>query len=271
MLLEAYIDDDAYKLFHLQLLTTLLEAITLERFLVCFVSSRSFMARSHQFRVDLGYGVEEMGFRSHLFDTAVGGFNSLSRRNHRDHPYVSDVVVDTLSDQFSSLSLLPTPKPIPTPVLPSSLQQSFRSKGLKTDQRSYGERLKLEAFYELHLSRIRKNESQQDRAKVLQRQEARLHNGGLVHRNCNVLRESKGTGVFHPLQRPATKTVTSVETVTSVKKRTEQRKANQSEKELFTKEGRGVMTTTRQDQQQQKDECHYHLPPDMDFSKDWAF
>jgi len=79
------------------------------------------MARNHQFRVDL----EEMGFRSrsHLFlnefETSAGRFNLLSR-NHRDHPYVSDVV-DTLSEQFSSMSLL-HPKPRLVPTLPSSLQ-----------------------------------------------------------------------------------------------------------------------------------------------------
>lgn len=81
------------------------------------------MARNHQSREDF----EEMGFRSrsrsHLFlnefETSVGGFYSL-RRNHRDHPYVSDVV-DTLSDQFSFMSLL-HPKPRPIPALSSSLQ-----------------------------------------------------------------------------------------------------------------------------------------------------
>nr|AAD21462.1 hypothetical protein [Arabidopsis thaliana] len=114
-----------------------------------------------------------MGFRSrsHLFlnefETSAGRFNLLSR-NHRDHLYVSDVV-DTLSEQFSSMSLL-HPKPRLVPTLPSSLQ------------------------------------SQQDRAKVLQRQEARLQKRGLVHRNGNVLKESVGTGVFHPLQRPTFKT-----------------------------------------------------------------
>lgn len=149
------------------------------------------MARNDKFRVDSSY--EDMGFRSHLFlnefERSVLGFNSLSR-NHRD-PYVSDVV-DTLSDQFSSMSLL-RPKTRPIPTLPSSLEvlsfflcftfsqvsffssvshflhklhvlvlvwllQSFRLNGPKTDQRLYGERPKLEPFYELHLSRIRKNE-----------------------------------------------------------------------------------------------------------------
>ncbi|CAH8264872.1 unnamed protein product [Arabidopsis lyrata] len=222
------------------------------------------MARNHQSREDF----EEMGFRSrsrsHLFlnefETSVGGFYSL-RRNHRDHPYVSDAV-DTLSDQFSSMSLL-RPKPRPIPALSSSLQSSLRLNGVKADQRLYRERLKLEPFYELHLSRIRKNESQQDRAKVLQRQEARLNKRGLVHRNGNVLKESVGTGVFHPLQRPTFKTCDSV-------KKHNQRNRNQSEKELLTKEKRGVMTTTTQEQQQ-KEECHYHLPSDMDFSKDWTF
>lgn len=77
------------------------------------------MARNHQFRVDLGY--ERMEFRSHLFETSTGGgFNSLNRRNHRD-TYTSDDVVNTLSDQFSSMSLL-RPKPRPIPSLPSSLQ-----------------------------------------------------------------------------------------------------------------------------------------------------
>ncbi|XP_010516802.1 PREDICTED: uncharacterized protein LOC104792369 [Camelina sativa] len=229
------------------------------------------MARNHKFRIDSGY-MEELRFRSHPFGTSVEGFNSLSR-NHRDHPYVSDVVVDTLSDQFSSLSLLPPPKPRRVPTLPSSLQ-CLRSNGPKADLRLYGERSMLESFYELHLSRIRnrKNESQQDRAKVLQKQEARLHSRGLVHRNCNVLRESVGTGVFHPLHRPTT---TSTQTFNSLKKPTkaEQRKRNQSDKnEFLTKARRGVMTTasTRQEEQQ-KDECHYHLPPDMDFSKDWTF
>ncbi|CAL9235698.1 unnamed protein product [Arabidopsis halleri] len=221
------------------------------------------MARNHQLRVDL----EEMGFRSrsHLFlndfETSVGGFYSLSR-NHRDDPYVSDVV-DTISDQFSSMSLI-SPKPRPVPALPSSLQSSLRLNGVKADQRLYRERLKLEPFYELHLSRIRKNESQQDRAKVLQRQEARLQKRGLVHRNGNVLKESVGTGVFHPLQRPTFKTFDSV------KKHNNQRNRNQREKELLTKEKRGVMTTTTHEQQQ-KEECHYHLPSDMDFSKDWTF
>lgn len=37
-----------------------------------------------------------------------------------------------------------------------------------------------------------------------------MHKRGLVHRNGNVLRESVGTGVFHPLQRPITKTLNSV-------------------------------------------------------------
>lgn len=64
-----------------------------------------------------------MGFRSHLFlnefERSAVGFNSLSR-SHCD-PYVSDVV-DTLSDQFSSMSLLrPKPRLIP-PTLPSSHQ-----------------------------------------------------------------------------------------------------------------------------------------------------
>ncbi|XP_010509531.1 PREDICTED: uncharacterized protein LOC104785935 [Camelina sativa] len=223
------------------------------------------MERNHQFRVDSGY-LEELRFRSHLFGTSVEGFNSLSR-NHRDHPYVSDFVVDTLSDQFSSLSLLPSPKPRRAPTIPSTLQ-SLRLNGPKADQRSYGERSMLESFYELHLSRIRKNESQQERAKVLQRQEARLHSRGLVHRNCNVLRESVGTGVFHPLHRP----ITTTQTFNSLKK-PKQRKRTQSEKnELLTKARRGEMTTkgTRQEEQQ-KDECHYHLPPDMDFSKNWTF
>ncbi|KAG7569321.1 hypothetical protein ISN45_Aa04g020540 [Arabidopsis thaliana x Arabidopsis arenosa] len=222
------------------------------------------MAGNHQSRLDL----EEMGFRSrsrsHLFlnefETSVGGFYSLSR-NHRDDPYVSDVV-DTLSDQFSSMSLL-RPKPRPVPALPSSLQSSSRLNGVKAEHRLYRERLKREPFYELHLSRIRKNESQQDRAKVLQTKEARLQKRGLVHRNGNVLKESVGTGVFHPLQRPTFKTFDSV-------KKHNQRNRNQSEKELLTKEKRGVMTTTTQEQQQ-KEECHYHLPSDMDFSKDWTF
>lgn len=231
----------------------------------------------NQFRVDLGY--EEMRLSSHPFlNEFAGGFDSL-RRSHRD-PYGYDVV-DTLSDQFSSLSLH-RPKHRTIPLIPSSLQvfsfssvsysdvsllcftfhkyifltfwcgflllQPLRPHGLssanniisnggpKADQRLY----KLDPFYEHHLSRLRKNEvsknanfislplslslgsfsasfdvwallkPQQDRGRVLPRQEARLHKGGLAHRNGNVLKESVGTGVFHPLQRPATKTVTSV-------------------------------------------------------------
>ncbi|KAL9843150.1 hypothetical protein AtNW77_Chr2g0256911 [Arabidopsis thaliana] len=214
------------------------------------------MARNHQFRVDL----EEMGFRSrsHLFlnefETSAGRFNLLSR-NHRDHPYVSDVV-DTLSEQFSSMSLL-HPKPRLVPTLPSSLQSSLRPNGVKAYQRLYRERLKLEPFMNFIFQGSAK------RAKVLQRQEARLQKRGLVHRNGNVLKESVGTGVFHPLQRPTFKTFDPV-------KKHNQRNRNQSEKEFMTKEKRGVMTSTTQEQQQ-KEECHYHLPSDMDFSKDWTF
>ncbi|KFK36487.1 hypothetical protein AALP_AA4G131100 [Arabis alpina] len=60
------------------------------------------------------------------------------------------------------------------------------------DQRLY-------KLYQLHLSRLRKNGSQQDRARVLQR--------GLAHQNVTVLKESVGTGVFHPLQRPTFKPI----------------------------------------------------------------
>ncbi|CAA7060822.1 unnamed protein product [Microthlaspi erraticum] len=186
------------------------------------------MARD-QFRVDLDYG--EMELRSHRFlsefDSSAESFISL-RRCHRD-PYASGFV-DTLSDQFSSMSLL-RPKPIRIPPPPWSLQ-GLRSKSLFTAtntsdagsevyQRFYYERSKLDPFYELHLSRLRNNESQEERARILQRQATRLQNGGLVHRNGNVLRKSVGTGVYHPLQRP------TWETFSSVKKR------NQSEKELM--------------------------------------
>src|SRR5689334_2320289 len=80
-------------------------------------SISNFMARNHQFRSHLFLNEFEM-------PTGGGGFNSLSRRNHREM-YTSDVV-NTLSDQFSSMSLL-RPKPIPIPSLPSSLQVLFSS------------------------------------------------------------------------------------------------------------------------------------------------
>ncbi|KAL1219008.1 hypothetical protein V5N11_028464 [Cardamine amara subsp. amara] len=192
------------------------------------------MARNHQFRSHLFLNEFEM--------STGGGFNSLSRRNHRDM-YTSEVV-NTLSDQFSSMSLL-RPKPRLSPSLPSSLQSL---------------RPKLDPFYEIHLSMVRKNESQQDRAEFLQRQETRLHKGGLVHQNPNALKESVGTGVFHPLQRPTPKTVNSA-------KKSNQRNWNQSEKESLSKERRVLSTA----QEQENEECHYHLPSDMDFSKDWTF
>lgn len=141
------------------------------------------------------------------------------------------------------------------------LLQLFRPKGLSSanqisnggpnsDQRLY----KIDLVYEFDLSRLRQNEvsnkkkcvlflslhqtfdvfllgvlqSQQDRVRVLQRQQGRLHKGGLAHRNVNVLKESVGTGVFHPLQRPTSETV-----VTSIEKRSKQLHLSSSSSSLI--------------------------------------
>ncbi|CAH2059169.1 unnamed protein product [Thlaspi arvense] len=95
---------------------------------------------------------------------------------------------------------------------------------------------------------------QRVRALILQRQESRLHKGGLVHRNGNVFKESVGKGVFHPLQRPTDKTFSSP-------KKHNQKNRNHSEKNEF-------MAAKKQ---QEQDECHYHLPADMDFSRTGLF
>ncbi|CAN8285053.1 unnamed protein product [Cochlearia groenlandica] len=198
-----------------------------------------------------------MTFRSQMF---AGDFNSFRRRNHRD-PYGSDDV-DLISDHFSYLSLS-LPKPRPVLSLPLSLQ-SLRPHGDESNQRLYGQKTYFDPFYELHLSNLCKKQTYQEM--VLQRQEkAMFYKGGFVHRNGSVLKESVGTGVFHPLHHSHQSRTTHKSS--TFKKRRHHRNQNKCEKELLNEERTKVIVT----RQQQQEECHYHLPPDLDFSNDSTY